>query len=78
MEKTKTIFKVLFSIAGMMIGGSACSMIDGLNKKQQIQAINDELERLHKLAEKEVEAKGEMSFDTSCRLRDLVWKLERL
>lgn len=78
MEKTKTIFKVLFSIAGMMIGGSACSMIDGLNKKQKIQAINDELERLHKLAEKEVEATGKMSIDTSCRLRDLVWKLERL
>lgn len=75
--KALAIIKVGLGITALLIGGIAAPIVDSFTKKDKIKAISEELERLHKLAEKEIEANGKMSYTTENRIRDLVWKLER-
>ena len=80
--KVLAILKVGLGITAMLIGGIAVPIVDVYLKKdknkEKIKAIDEELKRLHELAKQEVEANGKVSFNTECRITELVKELRDL
>ena len=80
--KVLAILKVGLGITAMLIGGIAVPIVDVYLKKdknkEKIKAIDEELKRLHELAKQEVEANRKVSFNTECRITELVKELRDL